>query len=106
MSDRPDDMTAPLNRVAIILDANGEFDGVVADAAIEFFVVQPSCKRDRVYKYESGSYGPQFVRAAFDGNPVGHAGDGTLDIGVEPTGKLPPSKSILKLVSSIRKGEA
>lgn len=38
------------NRVAIILDDNGEFSGVVADSEIEFFVVQPSCERDRVYR--------------------------------------------------------
>lgn len=87
----------PLNRVAIILNANGEFDGVVADSAIEFFVVQPSCKRDRVYQYGSGQYGPQYVQQAFAGNPVGHGGDGTLDPdgGV---GKFAPSRPTLKLV--------
>jgi hypothetical protein len=89
-----------LNRVAIILNEHGEFDGVVADSPIEFFVVQPSCKHDRVYHYDSGDYGPQHVQAAFSGNPVGHAGDGTFDNGLNPTisGKLAPSKPHIKLV--------
>jgi hypothetical protein len=96
----------PLNRVAIILDEHGEFSGMVADSPIEFFVVQPSCRRDRVYKYESGEIGPQHVQAAFAGNPVGHLGDGMLDVGIEPTLKLRPSKPNLSLVAAIRKGEA
>ena len=86
----------PLNRVAILLDENGDFDGVVADSEIEFYVVQPSCKRDRVYLYGSGLYGPQFVQEAFAGNPVGYAGDDTLDS--TGTAKLSPSRPKLKLV--------
>ena len=86
-----------MNRVAIILDANGEFSGVVADSEIEFFVVQPSCERDRVYRYSSGQFGPQYVREAFAGNPVGHAGDDMLGGGTG-YGKEPPSKPKLTLV--------
>lgn len=90
-------MPIPLNRVAIILNEHGFFDGVVADSEIEFYVVQPSCKPDRVYRYGSGQFGPQYVQEAFAGNPVGHAGDGTLDKegGV---GKFAPSRPTLKLV--------
>ena len=93
---------APLNRVAIILDERGEFSGVVADSEIEFYVVQPSCKRDRVYLYGSGQYGPQHVQAAFNGNPVGHADDGTLD--GDGVGKLAPSRPKLTLVPLTLKG--
>lgn len=89
-------MALPLNRVAIILNERGEFDGVVADSEIEFYVVQPSCKRDRVYLYGSGEFGPQHVQAAFDGNHVGHSGDGLL-FG-EGVGKLAPSRAHLGVV--------
>lgn len=93
---------APLNRVAIILNEHGEFDGVVADSEIEFFVVQPSCQRDRVYKYGAGQWGPHFVQEAFNGNPVGHAGDGMLD--GDGVGKLAPSRPRLRLVPPSEKG--
>jgi hypothetical protein len=85
------------NRVAIILDENGEFSGVVADSEIEFFVVQPSCDRDRVYRYSSGQFGPQYVQAAFDERPVGHIDDDMLEGGAG-YGKEPPSKPKLTLV--------
>lgn len=87
-----------MNRVAIILDENGEFSGVVADSEIEFFVVQPSCERDRVYRYSSGQFGPQYVQMAFDGAPVGHMGDDMLGGGTA-YGKEPPSKPTLTVVS-------
>lgn len=86
-----------MNRVAIILDADGCFDGVVADEEIEFFVVQPSCERDRVYKFSSGQFGPQYVRMAFDNHPVGHEGDDMLGGGTN-YGKKPPSRPSLSLV--------
>lgn len=86
-----------MNRVAIILDENGEFSGMVADSEVEFFVVQPSCQRDRVYQYGSAQFGPQYVQAAFDGHPIGHAGDDMLTGGAG-YGKLPPSRPKLKLV--------
>lgn len=91
-------MHLPLNRVAIILNEHGEFDGVVADSEIEFYTVQPSSKHDRVYRYGSGQFGPQYVQMAFNGNPVGHRGDGTLDPegGV---GKYAPSRPALAVVS-------
>lgn len=87
-----------MNRVAIILDANGDFDGVVADEEIEFYVVQPSCARDRVYKYDAVDYGPQHVQKAFDGQPVGHLNDGMMH-GDGNYGKLAPSRPALSLVS-------
>lgn len=86
-----------MNRVAIILDEHGQFSGVVADSEIEFFVVQPSCERDRVYRYSSGQFGPQHVQAAFDGRPVGHIDDDTLSGGTG-YGKEPPSRPELKIV--------
>ena len=86
-----------MNRVAIILNEHGEFDGVVADSEIEFFVVQPSCERDRVYRYSSGQYGPQYVQAAFDMQPVGHMGDDMLGGGTA-YGKEPPSRPRLTVV--------
>lgn len=88
-----------MNRVAIILDENGEFSGVVADAEIEFFVVQPSCERDRVYRYSSAQFGPQYVQMAFDGAPVGHIDDNMLTGGTA-YGKDAPSKPKLTLVPS------
>ncbi len=88
-----------MNRVAIILDENGEFAGMVADSEVEFFVVQPSCERDRVYQYGSAQFGPQYVQAAFDGHPIGHAGDDMLGGGTA-YGKLPPSRPSLTLVPS------
>lgn len=91
-------MPIPLNRVAIILNEHGEFDGVVADSEIEFYVVQPSCKPDRVYRYSSGNFGPQFVQGAFNGNPIGHAGDGTLD-SKGGVGKMAPSRPGLRVVT-------
>lgn len=103
MSDFPDfqnpDKTwsGPANRVAIILDERGEFIGFVADKMVEFFVVQPSCERDRVYKYSSGQFGPQYVQAAFDGHPTGHIDDDMLDGGTN-YGKLPTSKPSLSVV--------
>lgn len=86
-----------INRVAIILDGNGEFAGMVADAEVEFFVVQPSCERDRVYKYSSAQFGPQYVQAAFAGHPIGHVDDDMLEGGTA-YGKLPASKPSLTLV--------
>lgn len=86
-----------MNRVAIILDKNGHFDGVVGDSEVEFFVIDQHTPSDRVYKYSSGLWGPQHVREAFDGNPVGHRYDGTLGDG-DGTGKLPPSKPSLTVV--------
>lgn len=88
-----------MNRVAIILDERGEFSGVVADSEVEFYVVQPSCERDRVYRYSSGQFGPQYVQRAFDGAPVGHINDGLLH-GDGNYGKLPPSKPKLTVVPS------
>lgn len=86
----------PINRVAIVLDENGLFEGVVADSEVAFFVVQPSCPRDRVYQFSSGQWGPQYVQQAFNGNPVGHADDGTLD--GNGSGKFAPSRPALRLV--------
>lgn len=86
-----------MNRVAIILDERGEFSGVVADSEIEFFVVQPSCERDRVYRYSSAQFGPQYVQMAFDGAPIGHAGDDML-AGGTGYGKEPPSRPKLAIV--------
>jgi hypothetical protein len=86
-----------MNRIAIILNENGEFDGVVADTEVEVFVVQPSCERDRVYLYGSAQFGPQYVHAAFAGHSVGHAGDDMLAGGTN-YGKLPPSRPKLSLV--------
>ena len=88
-----------MNRVAIILNEHGEFDGVVADSEIEFFVVQPSCDRDRVYQYSNGKFGPQFVKEAFDGRPVGHIGDDMLEGGTD-YGKHKPSRPALTIVPS------
>lgn len=88
-----------MNRVAIILDERGEFAGMVADSEVEFFVVQPSCDRDRVYQFSAAQFGPQYVQAAFDGHPVGHRDDGML-YGDGDYGKLPPSRPILSLVPS------
>lgn len=99
------DWAAPLNRVAIILDERGEFSGVVADSEVEFYVVQPSCKRDRVYRYGSGAFGPQHVQAAFDGHPVGHADD---DIHGRPRRNhlaVAASSEASRMTATIRKGE-
>lgn len=93
-----------MNRVAIILDERGEFSGMVADSAIEFYVVQPSCERDRVYRYSSGQFGPQYVQMAFDGAPVGHIDDDML-AGGTAYGKEAPSKPALTLVPSPPLGE-
>lgn len=91
-------MAMPMNRVAIFLDDADCFEGAAADSEVEFYTVQPSKKHDRVYLYGSGQFGPQYVQMAFDGNPVGHGGDGTLDPegGV---GKFAPSKPRLSVVS-------
>ena len=86
-----------MNRVAIVLDQNGEFAGVASDEPIEFMIVAPHCPRDRVYLYESIDIGPEHVRALIGGFAVGHWADGTLGDG-DGRGKLPPSKPILRVV--------
>jgi hypothetical protein len=86
-----------MNRVAIILDEQGALSGVVADAEVEFFVVQPSCERDRVYRYSSGQFGPQYVQKAFAGHAVGHINDDMLEGGTA-YGKEPPSRPALNIV--------
>lgn len=86
-----------MNRVAFILDERGELSGVVSDSEVEVFIVQPSCERDRVYRYSSAEFGPQHVQQAFDGHTVGHINDGML-YGDGNYGKLPPSRPKLSLV--------
>lgn len=89
-----------MNRVAIILDANGEFSGVVADQEVEVFIVQPSCERDRVYRYNSAQFGPQYVHQAFADHAVGHMGDDML-VGGTAYGKEPPSRPKLSVVPTV-----
>lgn len=86
-----------MNRVCIIMDKNGEFSGMASDEEIELFIVQPSCGRDPVYKYQSGVTGPQHVHALIGNHMVGHADDDMLD-GGNGYGKLKPSRTTLKPV--------
>lgn len=86
-----------MNRVCFILDENGELSGVASDAEIEVLIVQPSCARDKVYKYGSAQFGPQYVQIAIGGEMIGHAGDDMLAGGTQ-YGRLPPSKASLELV--------
>ena len=86
-----------MNRFCILLDKNGEIDRLCADQAVEIYFVDPRVPHDRVYKYGSADFGPQFVRDLIGGYAVSHISDGVLGIGNEP--KLPPSKPTLKVVA-------
>ena len=86
-----------MNRLCILLDENGEIDRICADEELEIFWVNPNVKHDRVYKYGSADFGPQFVRELIGGFPIGHLHDGTLGIGNER--KYPPSKPHLKVLA-------
>jgi hypothetical protein len=86
-----------MNRIAISLNAHGEFSGIASDGPVEVFIVDPNCPSDRVYQYESVEVGVQHVQALIVGYAVGHAHDGRLLEG-DGTGRRPPSKPILKAV--------
>lgn len=42
-----------VNRVCVLLDANGDFAGVASDSPIAVFVVDEAAPSDRVYAYAS-----------------------------------------------------
>lgn len=89
-----------MNRVVITLNHNGELSGICADEPVEIFINCPHVPRDRVYQYGSAEFGPQHVRAAIGGYPVGHIADGTANIApADGSGKRPPSTPKLRPVA-------
>lgn len=86
-------------RVAIILNEHGEISSIVSDAPAEIYIVQPNCLRDRVYLY-SQDVGPEHIRAAIGGYPIGHAADGTLDVGLPVSPRLPPISARLHVITN------
>ena len=87
-----------MNRICFVLNENGELDSIAADAELEIFIVQPSCKRDEVYQYQSADFGPQFVHKLIGGKPVGHIDDDML-YGGTGYGKRQESRPKLFVVS-------
>jgi hypothetical protein len=50
-----------MNRIAILLDKNGEFAGVFSDEPVAVFIVDPNAPHDRVYAYGSTVIGADKV---------------------------------------------
>lgn len=50
-----------MNRIAILLDKNGEFAGVFSDEPIAVFIVDANAPHDRVYAYGSTVVGAEKV---------------------------------------------
>lgn len=84
-------------RIAITLTEHGEIGSIVSDAPAEVYIVQPNCPRDRVYLY-SQEIGPEHIRSAIGGYSIGHVADGTLDVGLPVSPRLPPIKARLAAV--------
>jgi len=84
-----------MNRVAIVLDENGELDRVVSDEPIRCFVVDEKAPDDRVYELSTAlSVGVHEVRQCLGSEPIGHAMDDTfLGEGCGPR-KSPPKPSL------------
>jgi hypothetical protein len=80
-----------MNRICIYQDENGGITGIVADEPLEIFFVAKHQPQDRVYQFESALFGPNHVRDAIGGYPVGHMSDGTFAELGDGTGKRPPS---------------
>lgn len=69
-------MIEQANRVAIILDENGEFSHVVTDLPAEVYLISEATVRDRVYLLSSNHrFGPGEVAKVIGSSPIGHAGD-------------------------------
>jgi hypothetical protein len=86
-------------RIAITLTEHGEIKSIASDAPAEVYIVQPNCPRDRVYLY-SQDVGPEHIRAAIGSYAIGHAADGTLDVGLPVSPKLPPISARLAIVEN------
>lgn len=69
-------MTKTANRIAVLLNENGEFDGVVTDLPAEVYVIdEAAAERDRVYLLSGHRFGPGEVAKVIGSSPIGHAGD-------------------------------
>jgi hypothetical protein len=65
-----------MNRIAIMLNAAGEFSGVCSDEPVAVFIVDPNAKREPVYHFGSTQVGHEHVdraTAGFVGHPAGHS---------------------------------
>lgn len=85
-----------MNRIAIVLNAQGEIERVVSDEPIRCFTVDDNCPRDRVYELTTSLYvGVQHMRDVLGNEPTGHALD-ALGEGYGP--RKAPAKPALKVV--------
>ena len=79
-----------MTRMAITIDARGEIAAICADAPVEIYIVAPHVPHDRVYLWQSADIGPEHIRAAIGGYSIGHADDGSLNLGGIVSARLPP----------------
>lgn len=89
-----------MNRITLTLD-RGNVVKICSDEPVDVYFVDPAVPHDRVYLYGSVEVGPQFVRREIGGYAVGHAHDGTLDVGGPICPRLPPSRPAIELCHSV-----
>ena len=87
-----------MNRITLTMNQNGEIVRICSDEPVEVYYVSPHTPHDRVYLYGSVFVGPQHVREEIGSYAVGHATDGTLNVGEPVSPKLPPSRPTLRSV--------
>jgi hypothetical protein len=80
-----------MNRITLAINERGYYTRVCSDEPLEFYVVSPHTPEDWVYLYTTVEVGPQFVQEEIGGHRVGHLADGTIDVGIPVSPKLPPS---------------
>ncbi len=85
-----------MNRIAIMLNAHGEFDGVFSDEPIAVFIIDPNSKDDRVYAYGAAVIGFEGVDDQVRGFvPDPHHAHGHAGVALR---KAPKPKPALRIV--------
>ncbi len=87
-----------MNRIAILLDKNGEFAGVFSDEPIAVFIVDPNAPHDRVYAYGSTVVGADKVDDQVRGFVPDRQGYSFGHSGVYAVGPVEKPKPSLRIV--------
>jgi hypothetical protein len=85
-----------MNKIAIILDANGEISGILSNELVEVYMISNATMRDRVYQFSTAgieissggivertgvvTVAPGAVEEAIGDSPIGNQHDGMLDL--------------------------
>jgi hypothetical protein len=87
-----------MNRIAILLDKNGEFAGIFSDEPIAVFIVDPNAPHDRVYAYGSTIIGADKVDEQVRGFLPDPQGYGFGHMGVDAPRPAEKPKPTLRIV--------